>query len=262
MISPNPTGKPAAIDWNNDGHMLINGKVGFYDLVDDLCWQLSLFLRRVEQLKALQSPGRLSDFRRSRDLAAADVLWKKSISLASACSAALLEPWGAEAEERFREVGIVGGWVRPQWQHRPLAATLNDLLFRFPIRRENGQVKINDEDVRAVEHTVAELELYLERSRASNESRGESALKARNQSVAFSSPANGASLKDLAGISDESFRAIRAAAGISTALRGGAAQQKIYTMDEIDRMISAVREGRFRKKDHICNAWKPFSSRG
>ncbi len=60
------------------------------------------------------------------------------------------------------------------------------------------------------------------------------------------------------GISDDTFRRMRKAAGIESP-RGRAGANRRYTPDEMDRIYIAVRDGNFDHRVEVMRAWAPFT---
>jgi hypothetical protein len=63
-----------------------------------------------------------------------------------------------------------------------------------------------------------------------------------------------------AGISDDTFRRIRNAAGIVVKLKGAAARTRRYKQREVDALISAALGGAFTDRRGIAAKWKRWSS--
>lgn len=62
-----------------------------------------------------------------------------------------------------------------------------------------------------------------------------------------------------AGISDDTFRRIRDAAGLELALRGGNAQHYRYSPSEVSKLVAAVRAGSNMERVKIIEKWKRWT---
>lgn len=67
-------------------------------------------------------------------------------------------------------------------------------------------------------------------------------------------------LMDAAGIGDDTFRRIRAAANIEVTERGGAAGNRRYSPDEVSRLVDAVLSGNFRNRTTVAERWARWGS--
>lgn len=61
-------------------------------------------------------------------------------------------------------------------------------------------------------------------------------------------------------ISNDTFRRVRAGAGITFDLKGHAAGNRPYPPEQVDRLIDAVHRGRFGKRKEITNAWRGWDT--
>lgn len=71
-------------------------------------------------------------------------------------------------------------------------------------------------------------------------------------------------MRDLAseaGISDDTFRRIRDAAGITVQLKGAAARNRRYDPGEVDRLIAAALAGNFIERTAIAQKWARWGSK-
>lgn len=71
-------------------------------------------------------------------------------------------------------------------------------------------------------------------------------------------------MRDLAseaGISDDTFRRVRDAAGIEVKLKGAAARNKRYNPSEVDRLIAAALAGNFIERTAMAKKWARWGSK-
>jgi hypothetical protein len=71
-------------------------------------------------------------------------------------------------------------------------------------------------------------------------------------------------LSDLAseaGISDDTFRRVREAAGIEVTLKGAAARNRRYSRREVDQLIEAALAGNFFERRGMAEKWAKWSSK-
>lgn len=74
----------------------------------------------------------------------------------------------------------------------------------------------------------------------------------------------GPTASDLAtavGISDDTFRRVRKAAGIEVTEKGSAARNRRYPPEEVDRLIRAALGGDFQERRRMADQWAKWSSR-
>lgn len=67
-------------------------------------------------------------------------------------------------------------------------------------------------------------------------------------------------LSEVAGISTDTFRRVRTAAGIEVQAKGGAARNRRYSPDEVDRLIAAARSGNFHEREAMQRKWAQWST--
>lgn len=103
----------------------------------------------------------------------------------------------------------------------------------------------------AIQELIASVQLW--------EHSGHAAKPPGTQPITDVLPA-GRDLVNATGISPDTFRRIRKAAGIRSDLTGHAAANRPYSPEEVDRLIAAVQSGGFLKKQKIVSAWKPWGT--
>jgi hypothetical protein len=64
-----------------------------------------------------------------------------------------------------------------------------------------------------------------------------------------------------AGISDDTFRRVREAAGIEVKLKGAAARNRRYNPSEVDRLIAAALAGNFIERTKMAERWARWGSK-
>lgn len=75
---------------------------------------------------------------------------------------------------------------------------------------------------------------------------------------------NGPTMRDLAdeaGVSDDTFRRVRKAAGIIVRLRGAKARNRRYSRQEVDRLRGAARAGAFIERISMYEKWAKWGSK-
>jgi hypothetical protein len=68
-------------------------------------------------------------------------------------------------------------------------------------------------------------------------------------------------LASAAGISDDTFRRVRNAAGIEVKLKGARARDRRYVPNEVDRLIGAARDGNFIERTGMIEKWAQWGSK-
>jgi len=70
----------------------------------------------------------------------------------------------------------------------------------------------------------------------------------------------GRRLAELVGVSDDTFRRVREAAKIIVAEKGGAARNRTYTVEEVDRLIVSAAAGTFMERDKMVAEWAKYGT--
>lgn len=95
----------------------------------------------------------------------------------------------------------------------------------------------------------------------SDRRRGEQGGKRTDVDSASSRGPTAADLATEVGVSADTFARVRKAAKIEVNMKGSAARDRRYTPEEVDRLISAARNGSFLERKRMIERWAKWASR-
>ena len=109
------------------------------------------------------------------------------------------------------------------------------------------------------ESELDKLELLLDRLEVIEGLELDNASLGARPSESVERPTGG-DLAAAGGISDDTFRRVRDAAGIAVKLKGAAARRRRYSKSEVDQLIAAVRSGNFIERRAMAEKWAKWAS--